>query len=147
MVGRRGLRLPIGITLLAVVMLSACSLVVPPASENSCTPLGCPGGTVHLTVKGLSDLEGQTEHFWLVGTGSTGSDYGTELRSHDLEDVPPGTYRAFVPEPGCKACSEAEIAAGPVRCESSLEIGGVGDTVSVEVTLDAARPCSIRVSP
>ena len=142
----------VGIALVGLVLfLAGCELLLPPtvipsAAQESCTSLGCPGGTIHLRVRGLRQTEGEGWTLWLIGTGVVPNAQMTDLRSHDMRDIPVGPYRAFVPPWSCRRCSYDEVVASPAECESvGFEIQGVEDTLSIDVSFDEARHCSIRI--
>src|SRR5206468_11937547 len=85
---------------LLLVALTGCDLVVKPAPANvGDGPGPVPGttGTVHLKV---IDAREPLE-FWLLSTAPDGGGEETDLTTHDIDDLPPGTYQALVPEVKC----------------------------------------------
>jgi hypothetical protein len=136
-----------------LVLLAACDFVghLAPANvgdgppEAVCAdldprPSWCPGGTVHLEVID----PGQALEFWMLGTGPDQGGTETDLTTHDLTDIPPGTYRAFVPLVKCTGTC-GEIPAGPYRCEALVDVPAFGEEIWVTVSFDAAQSCSIAV--
>jgi hypothetical protein len=146
-----------GIALLASVLLlvlAGCGLVVPTKNlgdgpaEAVCAeypdqsrPSWCPGGTLHLEVSGAD----RPLEFWLLGTGPDGGGTETDLTSHPITDVPPGTYRALVPWVHCTGtCGGAPI--GPFRCEGHVAVPAYGVEIVVEVSFEVPEHCTISVT-
>ena len=103
-------------------------------------PTWCPGGTVHLEVIDAS----QALEFWMLGTGPDQGGTETDLIAHDITDVPPGNYRAFVPMVKCTGtCGGFPV--GPFRCEGLVDVPAFGEEIWVTVPFDAAQSCSISV--
>ena len=138
----------VGAVLFAVcllVVLAACDFVgnLGPANVGDGPgPREGTTGTLHLEVIGA----GQALEFWMLGTGPDEGGLMTDLVSHDIIDLLPGTYRALVPMVKCTGtCGGSPV--GPFRCEGLVEAPPFGEEIWLTVSFDATQRCTISVRP